>query len=139
MRSEYDRAVLRPPGAGILPDALAASDAPPCSAGPSHSDLALENLELRHQLHVALRTNPRPRLRHCDRIFWVWLRRLWPGGWRQQVSIVRPEPVIGECLDHMIVTNERHLHAVLTEFIGYYNHERPHRTLSLQMPVPRSA
>jgi transposase InsO family protein len=28
---------------------------------------------------------------------------------------------------------------VLTEFIGYYNHERPHRTLSLQMPVPRSA
>jgi transposase InsO family protein len=105
----------------------------------SHSDLALENLALRHQLHVALRTNPRPRLRHCDRIFWVWLRRLWPGGWRQQVSIVRPETVIGECLDHMIVTNERHLHAVLTEFIGYYNHERPHRTLSLQMPVPRSA
>jgi hypothetical protein len=52
---------------------------------------------------------------------------------------VRPETVIGECLDHMIVTNERHLHAVLTEFIGYYNHERPHRTLSLQMPVPRSA
>src|ERR1035437_93222 len=60
MRSEYDRALLRPPGAGILPDALAASYAPPCSAGPSHSDLALENLELRHQLHVALRTNPPP-------------------------------------------------------------------------------
>jgi len=39
----------------------------------------------------------------------------------------------------MIVMNERHLYAVLTEFIGYYNHERPHRTLSLQMPVPRSA
>jgi transposase InsO family protein len=44
-----------------------------------------------------------------------------------------------ECLDHMIVMSERHLHAVLTEFIGYYNHERPHRTLALQMPVPGSA
>jgi transposase InsO family protein len=44
-----------------------------------------------------------------------------------------------ECLDHLIVTNERHLKAVLTEFIGYYNHDRPHRTLDLQMPVPRSA
>jgi hypothetical protein len=27
----------------------------------------------------------------------------------------------------------------LREFIGYYNHERPHRTLGLQTPVPRSA
>jgi putative transposase len=36
-----------------------------------------------------------------------------------------------ECLDHIIVMNERHLHAVLGEFIGYYNHERPHRTLGL--------
>jgi putative transposase len=61
----------------------------------SHRDLALENLALRHQLHVALRTNPRPRIRRGDRIFWVWLRRLWPGGWRQHVSVVRPETVIG--------------------------------------------
>jgi len=34
--------------------------------------------------------------------------------------------------------NERHLHAVLKEFIGYYNHDRPHRTLALEMPVPGS-
>ena len=61
----------------------------------SHRDLALENLALRHQLQVALRTNPRPRLRRSDRIFGVWLRRLWPGGWRQHVSVVRPETVIG--------------------------------------------
>ena len=61
----------------------------------SHRDLALENLALRHQLHIALRTNPRPRLRHSDRIFWVWLRCLWPRGWRQHLSVVRPETVIG--------------------------------------------
>jgi hypothetical protein len=30
-----------------------------------------------------------------------------------------------ECLDHMIVINERHLHAVLMEFIDYYNLDRP--------------
>ncbi len=46
------------------------------------------------------------------------------------------ERVIGtlrrECLDHMIVLDERHLASMLTEFVRYYNHERPHRTLSLQ-------
>ena len=41
-----------------------------------------------------------------------------------------------ECLDHMIVVNEAHLRAVLTEFARFYNQERPHRTLSLETPVP---
>ena len=48
------------------------------------------------------------------------------------------ERVIGtlrrECLDHMIVLDERHLASVLTEFVRYYNQERPHRTLGLQTP-----
>ncbi len=39
----------------------------------SRRDLALENLVLRHQLQVALRTNPHPRLRDPDRVLWVWL------------------------------------------------------------------
>lgn len=34
--------------------------------GPRH-ELMLENLALRHRLQVALRTNPRPRLRPRDR------------------------------------------------------------------------
>jgi transposase InsO family protein len=41
-----------------------------------------------------------------------------------------------ECLDHVVVLNERHLQAVLGEFAAYYNRDRPHRTLSLQSPVP---
>jgi putative transposase len=50
------------------------------------------------------------------------------------------ERVIGtlrrECLDHLIVLNERHLRSILAEFVGYYNRERPHRTLGLQTPQP---
>ena len=42
-----------------------------------------------------------------------------------------------EALDHMIVLNERHLHAILSEFSAYYNHERPHRTLRMAPPVYR--
>ena len=41
-----------------------------------------------------------------------------------------------ECLDHVIVLNERHLLTLLTEFLDYYNHDRPQRTLDLQTPVP---
>ena len=52
------------------------------------------------------------------------------------------ERVIGtlrrECLDHMIVLNEQQLRSVLTEFVAYYNRERPHRTLGLQTPENRS-
>src|SRR5713226_2224015 len=60
-------------------------------AARSRRDLALENLVLRHQLQVALRTNPHPRLQAPDRVLWVWLRRLWPEGWREHLRIVKPE------------------------------------------------
>ena len=63
------------------------------AASRSRREIALENLVLRHQLQVALRTNPSPRLRSKDRIFWVWLSRLWLG-WRQHLVIVRPESVL---------------------------------------------
>ena len=42
-----------------------------------------------------------------------------------------------ECLDHIIVMNERHLIAVLSEYVRYYNRERSHRTLHLETPLPR--
>ncbi|MHB8723647.1 MAG: integrase core domain-containing protein [Steroidobacteraceae bacterium] len=40
-----------------------------------------------------------------------------------------------ECLDHVIVLNERHLAMLLAEFVHYYNHDRPHRTLGQETPV----
>ncbi|MCA1643904.1 MAG: integrase core domain-containing protein [Chloroflexi bacterium] len=50
------------------------------------------------------------------------------------------ERVIGtlrrECLDHLIILDESHLRSVITEFVQYYNLERPHRTLRLEAPEP---
>jgi transposase InsO family protein len=40
-----------------------------------------------------------------------------------------------ECLDHLVVVNERHLRTILTEFVRFYNDQRPHRTLALETPV----
>ena len=40
-----------------------------------------------------------------------------------------------ECLDDSIVINEAHLRSIFTEFVHYYNTERPHRTLSLDTPA----
>lgn len=59
----------------------------------SRRDLALENVALRQQLMV-LRREPRSvRLRDRDRLFWVWLRRAWPG-WRQALVLVQPATVV---------------------------------------------
>jgi putative transposase len=41
-----------------------------------------------------------------------------------------------ECLDHILPLSERHVRAVLTEFVTYYNQGRPHRSLGLETPVP---
>jgi transposase InsO family protein len=41
-----------------------------------------------------------------------------------------------ECLDRLIVVNEQHPRAVLSEFVRFYNLERPHRPLVLGTPTP---
>jgi len=43
----------------------------------NRTQLAAENLALRQQLAVLSEQKKRPRLRRRDRIFWVWLSRLW--------------------------------------------------------------
>jgi putative transposase len=42
-----------------------------------------------------------------------------------------------ECLDLMLVTGERHLRLVLSEYVEHYNVHRPHRTLCQSPPVGR--
>jgi len=57
------------------------------------SALIAENLALRQQLAVFSRSTKRPRLRQRDRIFWVWLARLWRG-WRSVLVVVQPDTVV---------------------------------------------
>jgi transposase InsO family protein len=59
----------------------------------SRVQLAAENLALRHQLGVLGRTVKRPQLLKRDRIFWVWLSKLWPG-WRSALVVVKPATVV---------------------------------------------
>ncbi len=57
------------------------------------AELAAENLALRQQLVILGERKKRPRLRTRDRIFWVWLSRLWTG-WRSLLAIVQPDTVV---------------------------------------------
>jgi hypothetical protein len=54
---------------------------------------APENIALRHQLAVYHHTVARPRLRPTDRLFWVWLSRLW-SGWHMALEFVQPRTVL---------------------------------------------
>ncbi len=51
------------------------------------------------------------------------------------------ERVIGsirrDCLDHVLVLNERHLHRILTEYFDYDHHSRCHLSLDCNSPIPR--
>ena len=42
-----------------------------------------------------------------------------------------------ECLDHLVVLNERKLRRILSEYIAYYNKVRPHQSLDGNPPEPR--
>jgi len=56
--------------------------------------LELENLALRHQIGVLQRSaRKRCKLTAADRLFWVWLSRIW-SDWRSALAIVKPETVV---------------------------------------------
>ena len=60
----------------------------------SRRDLMLENMALRQQLIVLQRQKRNVRLKDRDRVFWIGLRRVWPG-WRRALVLVRPATVVG--------------------------------------------
>jgi hypothetical protein len=135
-----------------LPDALRFILCPPPAAGTRplqrhrQSDRRLD----RHQLLEATPWSRRPRFLIHDRdaVYGGDVDRRLAG---LAITGVRTPPrapkansiaerivrtIRTECLDHLIVIDERHLHAVLTEFAAYYNRDRPHRSLGLQAPIP---
>src|SRR5262245_39255239 len=52
-------------------------------------NLAFENLALRQQLAILKRTQKRPAISTKDRLFWVWLSRIWLE-WRASYSSSSP-------------------------------------------------
>ncbi len=40
-----------------------------------------------------------------------------------------------ECVDKLLILNERHLTQVLTTYVDYYNHARPHQGIHQRCPV----
>jgi transposase InsO family protein len=94
-------------------------------------------------------TAPKYLLRDRDSIYGpVFGRRVEGMGIQQKLMSPRSpwqspyaERFIGsirrECLDRVIVFNERHLRQVLQSYIAYYHTIRPHRSLDHDSPVPR--
>ena len=46
-------------------------------------------------------------------------------------------PIRRECLDHLIIFGEDHLHRILTDYVRYYNNSRTHLSLDRNAPLPR--
>ncbi len=40
-----------------------------------------------------------------------------------------------ECLDHVVILNQRHLERVLRSYVGHYNEHRPHQGIAQQVPA----
>jgi transposase InsO family protein len=46
----------------------------------------------------------------------------------------RVKTIRAECTDRMLIAGQRHLHAVLQEYVQHYNSGRAHRSLDLRAP-----
>jgi len=94
-------------------------------------------------------TAPRFLLRDRDSIYGAEFRNRVGGmGIEEVITTTRSpwqnryaERLIGsirrECLDHLIVINERQLRRILRESFAYYNEVRPHQSLEKNAPVAR--
>jgi transposase InsO family protein len=95
-------------------------------------------------------TAPEYLLRDRDSIYGsVFVQRVAGMGIRQKLISPRSpwqspyvERLVGsirrECLDRVIVFNERQLRRILQSYLEYYQRVRPHRSLEHDSPVPRA-
>jgi transposase InsO family protein len=93
---------------------------------------------------------PRYLLRDHDGIYGAHFRRRVKNMGIEEVVITRRSPwqnpyverLIGsirrECLDHVIVLNERHLKKILRSYFGYYHAWRTHQSLDMDPPDGRA-
>ena len=95
-------------------------------------------------------TPPKYIMRDRDRIYGATFRdRLTGMGSEEVLSAPRSpwqnpfvERLIGsvrrECLDHIVVLGERHLHRILSSYFDYYHRSRTHLSLNKDAPVSRA-
>jgi hypothetical protein len=96
----------------------------------TRANLLLENALLRQQLIIYQRSIKRLGLKDTP--------TAPRSPWQNPIA----ERVMGtlrrECLDHIIILNEKHLRSVLSEYIdGYYNVSRTHMSLNKDSPIHR--
>jgi transposase InsO family protein len=94
-------------------------------------------------------TAPRYMIRDRDGIYGEQFRRRIEGIGIDEVLTAPQSPwqnpyaerLVGsvrrECLDHIIVLGERHLHRILKSYFAYYHRSRTHLSLSKDAPEPR--
>jgi hypothetical protein len=51
----------------------------------SKQNIALENMALRQQLAIQQRSIKRPKINNSDRLFWVWLSKIWDN-WKSALT-----------------------------------------------------
>jgi transposase InsO family protein len=95
-------------------------------------------------------TAPRYMVRDRDAIYGEHFRLRVEGMGIEEIRIAPKSPwqncfverVIGsirrECLDHVIVINDRHLRRLLTEYFRYYHNARTHLSLEKDSPESRA-
>jgi len=93
---------------------------------------------------------PRYLLRDRDKIFAPHFRKRVKGMGTKEVITARKSPwqnpyverfigsVRTDCLDHMIILNERHLKRILSAYLDYYHWDRTHLGLGKDTPVVRT-
>lgn len=103
------------------------------------------------QLSHSFSGNAKPRylVRDRDAIYGQRVRGFLKGAGIKEMLTSRQSPkqniyverVIGsirrECLDHVIIFNERHLKRILGLYVHYYNCSRTHNSLGMDCPVHR--
>src|SRR5271166_4824712 len=95
-------------------------------------------------------TAPRYLIRDRDSIYGAEVRRTLESLGIEEVVIAPRSPwqspyverFIGslrrECLDHLIVLHERHLHRIVSSYLEYYHRARTHLSLGRNAPIPRT-
>ncbi len=92
---------------------------------------------------------PRFLIRDRDGIYGDYFKERMKGMGIEEVPIAPRSPwqnpycerIIGsirrDCLNHVIVLNDGHLHRILTEYFDYYHNSRCHLSLDRNSPIPR--